>query len=88
MGTNTSPFFSAWAQTLYGNLIGNVTAQSITVGNVSITANSVTLSGISFASQSYVTTYVQTLGRNSQGAKRISTSAPTSGDDGDIWYQV
>ena len=88
IGTNTSPFFSAWAQTLYGNLIGNVTAQSITVGNVSITANSVTLSGISFASQSYVTTYVQTLGRNSQGAKRISTSAPTSGDDGDIWYQV
>lgn len=88
IGANTSPFFSAWAQTLYGNLIGNVTAQSITVGNVSIGPNSVTLSGNSFASQSYVTTYVQTLGRNSQGAKRISTSAPTSGDDGDIWYQV
>ena len=88
IGANISPFSSVHAQTFYGTLIGDVTAQSITVGNVSITANSVTLSGNSFASQSYVTTYVQTSGRNSQGAKRISTSAPTSGDDGDIWYQV
>lgn len=88
IGASTSPFFSAWAQTLYGNLIGNVTAQSITVGNVSITANSVTLSGNSFASQSYVTTYVQTSGRNSQGVRTISTSAPSGGNDGDIWYQV
>jgi hypothetical protein len=88
IGANTSPFFSAWAQTLYGNLIGNVTAQSITVGNVVITANSVTLSGNSFASQSYVTTYVQTSGRNSQGVRTISTSTPSGGNDGDIWYQV
>ena len=88
IGANISPFFSVWAQTLYGNLIGNVTAQSITVGNVSITANSVTLSGNSFASQSYVTTYVQTSGRNSQGVRTISTSTPSGGNDGDIWYQV
>jgi hypothetical protein len=88
IGANTSPFFSVWAQTLYGNLTGNVTAQSITVGNVSITANSVTLSGNSFASQSYVTTYVETSGRNSQGQRYISTAAPSGGNDGDIWYQV
>ena len=89
IGANTSPFFSAWAQTLYGNLVGNVTAQSITVGNVSITANSVTLSGNSFASQSYVTNAIDTQGKNSQGDKRISTSAPTgAGNNGDIWYQV
>jgi hypothetical protein len=88
IGSNTSPFLSAWAQTFYGNLIGNVTASSITVGNVSITANSVTLSGNSFASQSYVTTYVQTSGQNSQGQRTISTSAPSGGNDGDIWYQV
>ena len=88
IGANTSPFFSAHAQTFYGTLIGNVTARSITVGNVSITANSVTLSGNSFASQSYVTTYVQTSGRNSQGVRTISTSAPSGGNDGDIWYQV
>lgn len=88
VGSNSSPFMSAIAHTFYGNLVGNVTAQSITVGNVSITANSVTLSGNSFASQSYVTTYVQTSGRNSQGVRTISTSAPSGGNDGDIWYQV
>jgi len=89
VGSNTSPFMSAMAHTFYGNLAGNVTAQSITVGNVSITGNSVTLSGNSFASQSYVTTTIQTAGKNSQGDKRISTSAPTgAGTNGDIWYQV
>jgi hypothetical protein len=88
IGANTSPFFSAWVQTFYGNLIGNVTARSITVGNVSIGPDSVTLSGNSFASQSYVTTYVQTSGRNSQGVRTISTSTPSGGNDGDIWYQV
>ena len=88
IGNNLNPFFSAWAQTFYGTLVGNVTAQSITVGNVSIGPDSVTLSGNSFASQSYVTTYVQTSGRNSQGDKYISTSAPSGGNNGDIWYQV
>jgi hypothetical protein len=88
IGTNLNPFFSAWVQTFYGNLIGNVTAQSITVGNVSIGPDSVTLSGNSFASQSYVTTYVQTSGRNSQGTRYISSAIPSGGNDGDIWYQV
>ena len=88
IGSNTSPFIGAWAQTFYGNLVGNVTASSITVGNVSIGIDSVTLSGNSFASQSYVTTYVQTSGRNSQGVRTISTAAPSGGSDGDIWYQV
>jgi hypothetical protein len=88
IGANTSPFFSAWVQTFYGNLIGNVTARSITVGNVSIGPDSVTLSGNSFASQSYVTTYVQTSGRNSQGTRTISSATPSGGNDGDIWYQV
>lgn len=32
--------------------------------------------------------YVQTAGRNSQGVKTISTSAPTGGSAGDIWYRV
>jgi hypothetical protein len=88
IGTNLNSFFSAHAQTFYGSLVGDVTAQSITVGNVSITANSVTLSGNSFASQSYVTTYVQTSGRNSQGTRTISSATPSGGNDGDIWYQV
>ena len=32
--------------------------------------------------------YVQTAGRNSQGNKTISTSAPSGGSSGDIWYRV
>ena len=38
--------------------------------------------------ESYTQTYVQTSGRNSQGNKTISTSAPTGGSVGDIWYRV
>lgn len=40
------------------------------------------------ATQAYVGTYVQTTGQNSQGTKTVSTSAPSGGVDGDIWYQV
>lgn len=40
------------------------------------------------ATQSYVGTYVQTTGQNSQGTKTVSASAPSGGVDGDIWYQV
>lgn len=40
------------------------------------------------ATQSYVQTYVQTTGQNSQGTKTISASTPSGGIDGDIWYQV
>lgn len=39
------------------------------------------------AIQSYVTSYVQTTGQNSQGAKTVSTANPTGGSDGDIWYK-
>lgn len=39
------------------------------------------------ALQGYVTSYVQTAGQNSQGAKTVSTSSPTGGSDGDIWYK-
>ena len=29
-----------------------------------------------------------TVGSNASGTKTISTSSPTGGSDGDIWYQV
>jgi hypothetical protein len=32
--------------------------------------------------------YVQTGGQNSQGAKTISTNAPSGGANGDIWYKI
>lgn len=37
--------------------------------------------------QSYVQSYIQTSGLNSQGTKTISTSAPSGGSNGDIWYR-
>jgi hypothetical protein len=42
----------------------------------------------SLYTNSYVPTYVQTAGRNSQGTKTISTAAPSGGSNGDIWYRV
>lgn len=40
------------------------------------------------ALQSYVNSYVQTIGQNSQGTKTVSILTPSGGSDGDIWYQV
>jgi len=40
------------------------------------------------ATQTYVQNYIQTTGLNSQGTKTVSTSTPSGGVDGDIWYQV
>jgi len=58
--------------------ITSSTTRTLTVPNESGT----------IAIQSYVQTYVQTTGRNSQGTKTVSASAPSGGVDGDIWYQV
>ena len=88
IGNNLNPFFSAWAQSFYGNIVGDVTANLITVtGNVNVTGN-ININSNVVASQSWVTTYVQSSGKNSQGQRTISTSAPSGGSDGDIWYQV
>lgn len=39
------------------------------------------------ATTSFTQTSIQTLGKNSQGNKTLSTAAPTGGSAGDIWYQ-
>jgi hypothetical protein len=46
-----------------------------------------TASGGTNTTQVATTAYVQTTGYNSQGAKTLSTSTPTGGANGDIWYQ-
>jgi len=88
IGSNTSPFIGAWAQSFYGNLIGNVTANAISVAGTLNVAGSILIASNVVASQSWVTTYVQSSGKNSQGQRTISTAAPSGGNDGDIWYQV
>lgn len=46
-----------------------------------------TAAGGTNTTQLATTAYVQTTGYNSQGAKTLSTSTPTGGANGDIWYQ-
>lgn len=88
IGSSTYNFANVFAQSLFGNVVGNVTANLITVtGNVNVTGN-ININSNVVASQSWVTSYVQNSNQNSQGKKYISTSAPTGGNDGDIWYQV
>jgi hypothetical protein len=58
--------------------IGANTTRTLTVPN----------SDGTIATQTYVQNYIQTAGFNSQGTKTISSSTPSGGVDGDIWYQV
>jgi hypothetical protein len=58
--------------------ISSSTTRAITIPNANGT----------IALQSYVQSYVQTSGQNSQGVKTISLSTPTGGAAGDIWYQI
>lgn len=89
VGLSTNRFKNLYATDVYGTLNGNVLAQSITVGDVSLTTGGISLLGVPYATQSYVTTTIDTPGKNSQGVKIISTSPPSgSGSNGDIWYQV
>lgn len=88
IGSTTYTFNSIFATTFYGNLNGNLTANSATVtGSLTVNGNIFIASNV-VATQSYVTNYVQTAGRNSQGTRTISASTPSGGNDGDIWYQV
>jgi len=41
----------------------------------------------SIATTAYVQTEIGSLGTNANGARTVSTSAPSSGSDGDIWYR-
>jgi hypothetical protein len=88
IGSSTYNFANVFAQSLFGNVVGNVTANLVTVtGNINVTGI-ININSNVVASQSWVTSYVQTSGKNSQGQRTISTNAPSGGNDGDIWYQV
>ncbi len=90
IGTNTRRFGNVFANVIVGGTIqGNIVANVLTIGNVTITGSSAALNGNAFATQTWVTSYVNTQGSNSQGTKYISTSPPSGvGTNGDIWYQV
>jgi hypothetical protein len=75
-GTNTTQIATtAFVQTATGTL-GTMSTQN--ANNVAITGGTIT----------GTTVNGNTVGSNSVGARTISTSAPSSGSNGDIWYQV
>jgi hypothetical protein len=79
--TSTIDFTNA----TYANLrLGNLTAiDGSFTGNIT----AVTPTGGDNSTKIATTAYVQTAGYNSQGVKTLSTSTPSGGANGDIWYQ-
>jgi len=65
-------------------LLGTLGTQSDTAVNIKGGA----ISGTAITSGTLNGVTVTNVGTNATGAKTISTSAPSGGNDGDIWYQV
>jgi hypothetical protein len=72
---------------IFNNTTGTPSGQSITVKTSAGT-------GVTIANGTYMLVYVngtnvvQQAGSNGFGNRTVSTSAPTGGSNGDIWYQV
>ena len=63
------------------NVTGNITAHT-TTSNVNVSSKTLTLDDDQIA---YVK--VNNTGKNALGARTLSTSAPSGGASGDIWYK-
>lgn len=73
-GTSTTQIATtAFVQNVAGAL-GTMSTQN---------ANNVTITGGTINSL-----YVTSMGTNSYGTKTVSSSAPSGGNDGDVWYQI
>jgi hypothetical protein len=88
IGFPNNKFNYVHASTFVGNLVGNVTANTISVNSNLTVSGSILIASNVVATQSYVTSTIATLGKNSQGNKTISASPPSGGSNGDIWYQI
>jgi hypothetical protein len=88
IGSSSTNFANVHAKTFFGNIVGNVTANVISVsGNLTV-AGSILVASNVVATQSYVTSTIATAGKNSQGNKYVSAAPPSGGSNGDIWYQI
>ena len=76
---------TAFVQSTVG-VLGTMASQNASA--VAITGGTIAGVAISGATITSSTVGGLTLGTNGTGAKTISTSTPTGGSDGDIWYQV
>ena len=85
VGNYTGSVFADNSTRIINGLDGSITALDLTITGV---GTAVTPTGGDNSTNIATTAYVQRTGYNSQGVKTISSSAPTGGNDGDIWYQV
>jgi hypothetical protein len=88
-----SPTFTGTVSGITATMVGlgNVTNESKATMFASPTFTGTTVAPTPTAGDSSTkiatTAYVQTAGYNSQGVKTVSTSDPSGGADGDIWYK-
>jgi hypothetical protein len=71
-----------------GNVVNETKATAFTSPEFTGTPTAPTATGGTNTTQIATTAYVQTTGYNSQGVKTISSSTPTGGSAGDIWYRI
>lgn len=71
-----------------GNVLNETKATAFTSPAFTGTPTAPTAAGGTNTTQIATTAYVQTAGYNSQGVKTISSSTPTGGSAGDIWYRI
>ena len=71
-----------------GNVVNETKATAFTNPAFTGTPTAPTAAGGTNTTQIATTAYVQTAGYNSQGVKTISSSTPTGGSAGDIWYRI
>ena len=71
-----------------GNVLNETKATAFTSPAFTGTPTAPTATGGTNTTQIATTAYVQTAGYNSQGVKTISSSTPTGGSAGDVWYRI
>lgn len=71
-----------------GNVLNETKATAFTSPAFTGTPTAPTAAGGTNTTQIATTAYVQTEGYNSQGVKTISSSTPTGGSAGDVWYRI
>ncbi len=87
MSTQNGSAVAITGGTINGTTIGGSTP-AVGTFNTLNTANAAITGGTWTTAGSINSISVTTIGSNATGTKTISTSTPTGGSDGDIWYQV
>jgi len=87
MSTQNASAVAITGGTINGTTIGGSTPAVGTFSTLN-TANAAITGGTWTTAGSINSISVTTIGSNATGTKTISTSTPTGGSDGDIWYQV